>query len=399
MAPSSFLALLSFTLVTLLAASFATPANAVSLHGEHVVRGSHHNDIARRKTSKRANRTCKAPTSASASASSLSSTKASSSTSKTSSSTAAAKTTTTKTTAKTTSTTKAAPKATTPASTSSSSGSSSSGSSSSGSSSSGSSSSGSSSSGSSSGSGNGLDFGGKACLAWPNGPWNPLGPWKGSNTGMIYSWDANIIPDAAKYGFTYAPMLWGDKDVANFKAKVVKGYASVALGMNEPNEAGQSNMDAYHGIDLWKQYLLPLADQGYTLVSPAMSSRPNGKDWMATFMSQCGDCKVSAIATHYYGTDFEEFKTYVTYWHTTYNLPVLITEYADQDFNGGPQASMDEIWAFMTQATDFVNQNDWIKAHCWFGAMTGMDNVNPLNTLMTSSGSGPNSLGQWFINN
>jgi hypothetical protein len=73
--------------------------------------------------------------------------------------------------------------------------------------------------------------------------------------------------------------------------------------------------------------MLPLASKGYTLISPAMSSRPNGKDWMATFMANCGnDCNVSCrqqknpsripdsiqvagIATHYYGTDIEEFKT------------------------------------------------------------------------------------------
>lgn len=28
---------------------------------------------------------------------------------------------------------------------------------------------------------------------------------------------------------------------------------------------------------------------------------------------------------------------------------------------------MDEIWAFMTAATEFANANDWIHAHCWFG--------------------------------
>jgi hypothetical protein len=241
---------------------------------------------------------------------------------------------------------------------------------------------------------------GKACLAWPNGGANQLSSWKGSNTGLIYSWDANKVPGAEELGFTYAPMLWGWKNAADFKSKAVAGYASMALGPNEPNEVGQSNMDAQDGITIWRQYMLPLASQGYTLISPAMSSRPNGKDWMATFMQDCGsDCAVSGIATHYYGTDIEEFKSYVTYWHTTYNLPVYVTEYADQDFNGGPQATMDEIWAFMTAATEFANSNDWLKAHCWFGAMEGMDNVNPLNKLMNDAGTAPNDLGYYFINN
>ncbi|KAJ7699904.1 hypothetical protein B0H17DRAFT_1047614 [Mycena rosella] len=195
-------------------------------------------------------------------------------------------------------------------------------------------------------------------------------------------------------------MLWGWKNAEDFKAKAVQGYAKIALGPNEPNEDGQSNMDATSGIQIWREYMMPLASKGYTLISPAMSSRPNGKDWMATFMQNCGsDCAVSGIATHYYGTDIEEFKTYVTYWHDTYNLPVYVTEYADQDFNGGPQASMDQIWSFMTAATEFMNANSWVKAHCWFGAMEGMDNVNPLNKLMNSAGDAPNDLGYYFINN
>ncbi|KAJ6599238.1 glycosyl hydrolase catalytic core-domain-containing protein [Mycena vulgaris] len=239
----------------------------------------------------------------------------------------------------------------------------------------------SSNSGSSNNSGGGVNLPGKACLAWPNGGANKLSSWKGSKTGLIYSWDANKVPGAEELGFTYAPMLWGWKDVDNFKAKVVEGYCQ---DCPRPNEDGQSSMDAWSGIQIWRQYMMPLASKGYTLISPAMSSRPNGKDWIATFMKNCGsDC----------------CSTYVTYWHDTYNLPVYVTEYADQDFNGGPQASMDEIWAFMVGATEFMNANSWVKAHCWFGAMEGMDNVNPLNKLMNDAGDGPNDLGYYFINN
>ncbi|KAF7301426.1 hypothetical protein MIND_00707900 [Mycena indigotica] len=201
--------------------------------------------------------------------------------------------------------------------------------------------------------GNGVQLRGKACLAWPNYNYNKLSSWQGKNVGLIYSWDASKIPGADELGFTYAPMLWGWKNAEDFKAKTVPGYAKIALGPNEPNEVGQSNMDAWSGIQIWRQYMLPLASKGYTLLSPAMSSRPNGKDWMKTFMNNCGnDCAVSGIATHYYGTDLQEFKNYITYWHDTYNLPVYITEYADQNFNGGRQATMDEIWAFMVGATD-----------------------------------------------
>ncbi|KAF7352920.1 Glyco-hydro-cc domain-containing protein [Mycena venus] len=370
MAPTSLLSIVSLALLTLFSSSLSTPVNAVSVQSEHIVR--RHADIAvskRSKTKKRSNsKRCKAKSS-SAALSSTSSTKE------------AAKPTSTKQASAPTTTQAAAPAKTTQAS-------------------SGGSSSGSSSGGSSSSSGGGsVNLRGKACLAWPNYNYNKLSTWKGSKTGLIYSWNADKVPGAEDLGFTYAPMLWGWKDTGDWFSKVTQGYAQIALGPNEPNELGQSNMDAWSGISIWKQYMRPLADKGYTLISPAMSSRPNGKDWMKTFMANCDDCKVSGIATHWYGTDLEEFKSYVTYWHDTYNLPVYVTEYADQDFNGGPQATMDEIWAFMVGATSWLNSQDWVKAHCWFGAMEGMDNVNPLNKLMNDAGDAPNDLGYYFINN
>ncbi|KAJ7937222.1 glycosyl hydrolase catalytic core-domain-containing protein [Mycena leptocephala] len=366
MAPTSLLSVLSLALLALFALSLTAPANALSVQSSgsgNVVR-SHAGVAARKRSKKRSNSArCKAHSVSSAPSSTKKDTPA-----------------TTSTKAATPTTHAAAPaKTTTQSSSSGSSGSSGS---------------------SSSGGGGGVNLRGKACLAWPNSDFNKLSSWKGSKTGLIYSWDANKVPGAEELGFTYAPMLWGWDKVDDFKSKVVEGYAKMALGCNEPNEQGQSNMDAWSGIQLWRQYMMPLASKGYTLISPAMSSRPNGKDWMKTFMDNCGnDCAVSGIATHYYGTDLEELKTYLTYWHTTYNLPVYLTEYADQDFNGGPQASMDEIWSFMVGATEFMNANDWIKAHCWFGAMEGMDNVNPLNKLMNDAGDAPNDLGYYFINN
>ena len=60
---------------------------------------------------------------------------------------------------------------------------------------------------------------------------------------------------------------------------------------------------------------------------------------------------------------------------------------------------MDEIWTFMEGATAFINENSWIKAHCWFGAMEDLTNVNPDNSLMNSDGTAPNDLGYYFIYN
>jgi len=362
MAPTNLLNVVSLALLALHAISFAAPTNALSLQGDHMVR--RHTEIAHRGLNAPAKRAtnakrCKARSSSAAPSSTKPAAveKATTSTKK-----AAAAATTPKPASSTP--TKAA-----------------------------------SSSGSGSGSSSSSGLRGKACLAWPNGGAYPLKSWAGNAVDLIYTWDATKPPGVDDAGLTYAPMLWGEKDAAEFQKTVVQGYAKIALGMNECNEDGQSNIDPQTGISLWRKYLMPLADKGYTLVSPAMSSRPNGKDWMQTFMANCGDdCQVAAIATHYYGTDIEEFKTYLEYWNNEFHLPVYLTEYADQDFNGGAQANEGEVWAFMEAATQYINANDWIHAHCWFGAMMDMNNVNPDNQLMGSDGA-PNALGNYFINN
>jgi len=364
MARTNLLSIVSVALLTLFASSLSSPVNALSVHSGGVVRKHADISLSKRSKAKKKRSSCKAPSSSSASLTS-SSAKPKSTTSSTAKAvtTKAVVSTTKATTTKAATTTAAAPKSTTEAIA------------------------------------GAPKLRGKACLAWPNYDYNKLSTWQGSTVGLIYSWNADVVPGASDLGFTYAPMLWGWDNAEDFKSKAVKGYANVALGCNEPDQAGQSNMNAASGIQLWQQYMLPLADEGYFLISPAVSSAPAGKTWMADFMAGCTDCKVGGIAVHWYGTDLTEFQDYVTYWHTTYNLPVYVTEYADQDFNGGAQADSDQIWAFMEGATSWLNSQDWVAAHCWFGAMQNLVNVNPLNSLMNSAGDGPNDLGSYFINN
>ncbi|KAF7313657.1 Glyco-hydro-cc domain-containing protein [Mycena chlorophos] len=363
MAPSGLLNLASLAVISLVSLTLSSPANAVSLLSNHVARNHHDLSVARNALEAeavvvaRSNRKSKRANNASRCKATSSSAKPSS-TSKKATSTTTHKATTTSTKKAVATTASTSVKTST-----------------------------------------GIELRGKACLAWPNYDYNDLSTWKGSSVGLIYSWDAVKVPGAEELGFTYAPMLWGWKNAADFKSRTVAGYSNIALGMNEPDQPGQSNMDPGSGISLWWEYMEPLVEKGYTLISPAVSNAPAGKTWMAAFMAGCNGCHISGIAVHHYGTSESEFESYVTYWHDTYGLDVYITEYADQDFSGGPQASMDEIWTFMEAASAFVNKNSWIKAHCWFGAMEDLTNVNPDNSLMNSAGNAPNDLGYYFINN
>ncbi|TRM68284.1 glycosyl hydrolase catalytic core-domain-containing protein [Schizophyllum amplum] len=231
--------------------------------------------------------------------------------------------------------------------------------------------------------------------------------WGGSNdelanfvtgkTKYFYNWSA-VIPDSVRsLGLSPMIQLWGYKNVDEFEQNAVQGYADWILGMNEPNESGQSNMSPEEAVALWQQHIQPKKDLGYKLVSPATSGNPAGKEWMQKFYDQCSGCTFDAQAVHWYDIDADNFIDYVTDYHDRFGHPVFVTEFADQNFNGGAQASMDEIWAFKAAVTPFLESNDWILGYFPFGFMHDMVNVNYDNQLMGGDGK-PTALGASYIN-
>ncbi|CDO74054.1 Glycoside Hydrolase Family 128 protein [Trametes cinnabarina] len=240
----------------------------------------------------------------------------------------------------------------------------------------------------------------KICNAWGNGNDPSLANFKTEHVIGLYDWGVQKPANADKLGYLYMPMLWGgSKDkIDEFEAAIKPGLGQIILGFNEPNEEGQSNMSPQTAAALWKQHIQPKRSMGYKLATPAMSSRPNGFAWMQDFFKACGDeCTFDFQALHYYDIGFEKLQAYLEKYHNEFNLPILLTEFADQNFNGGGQATMDEIWQFMGQALAFFDQTEWIAAACPFGVMHDLQGVNPLNLLQNPDGS-PTALGSFVIN-
>jgi len=253
---------------------------------------------------------------------------------------------------------------------------------------------------SSSSSSNNADSNGgrKVGLAWANGASKALPAWMGSKTKLLYTWSPDCPSNAKAAGFECVPMLWGWKQVDEFKSKVVKGYANYVLGVNEPNQSGQSDMDAASGAELWREYIAPLRSEGYTLVSPATTSAPSGKKWMQDFFDILGGTDaVDIVALHFYDVGSAKFEAYVQSFYDAFKKPLWITEYACQNFNGGPQCSADETWAFHQQVSSWMDQQWFVFAYFPFGAMLEMQGVNADNQLMNPDGY-PNALGQLYIN-
>ena len=184
-----------------------------------------------------------------------------------------------------------------------------------------------------------------------------------------------------------------------------------------PDQKGQANMDVGQLVDIYKKYMTPLAAQGYKLALPVTSSAPAGFDLIKAMVKQCGgDCPYDFVPVHWYDVDFDQFKDYVGQWHDEFQKPVWVTEFACQNFNGGSQCDAGKIWWFMTQATLWMNNTEWIERYCAFGlsflfclplvleanlfaigTMKDMVDVNPLNRLMDPNSDAPNALGKLYL--
>ena len=54
-------------------------------------------------------------------------------------------------------------------------------------------------------------------------------------------------------------------------------------------------MDPGYAAQLWKQYIQPLKEKGYALITPACTNAPSGKTWLRAFMNACDGCTVLVV--------------------------------------------------------------------------------------------------------
>ncbi|EIN11770.1 hypothetical protein PUNSTDRAFT_131925 [Punctularia strigosozonata HHB-11173 SS5] len=238
----------------------------------------------------------------------------------------------------------------------------------------------------------------KAGLAWPNGQSVDITQYQ--TTGKV-SWYYSWGPSPTNTKLEFVPMLWGQSQVDQFSTTINNtieaGGITAVLGMNEPQEAGQSNLTPEEGAAMWKTYLEPLRSRGVRLGSPAPSSAPSGKTWIQDFLTICdGGCTIDFIALHYYDVNATAMIEYLEDFRNTFQRPIWVTEWACQNYNGGSQCSMDDIELFLNKTQSFMDQSDFVERYAWFGAMENMQGVNSKDALMTSKGK-INDLGKQYI--
>ncbi|KAG8744826.1 hypothetical protein FRC10_009350 [Ceratobasidium sp. 414] len=232
----------------------------------------------------------------------------------------------------------------------------------------------------------------KFLMAWPNGD-QYMPKWKGGKgVAGVYSWSPS---DPTTGIYPFFPMCWGFNQQSSF-SKIDGSKYKLCFGQNEPNQQGQSDMSPQDGVKLWKAVMEPARSGGCKLVSPATTSAPSGLEWMQEFVKLCTGCRIDYIALHWYDVDIKAFQDYVTKFWLAFRKPIIISEYACQNFNGGAQCTKDQTWALHTTMAKWFYQQDFVAMFAPFGAMREMQGVNAFNQLMDSDGN-PTDLGNYYL--
>lgn len=248
---------------------------------------------------------------------------------------------------------------------------------------------------------------GKQGLAWPNANGMNIKNFMTGRVSWWYSWKETPGWSDAPTDLPFCPMLWGEHgsgaNVDGWKKNVLDNPNGkynkwkCMLGPNEVNQKGQADMSAEATCSLMKKYMMPLADQGWYLIGPSTTSAPDGLEkWYPQFKKACPDVfeRLDAISLHYYDVKISDFKNYVTKWHQQTGKPVIITEFACQNFNGGAQCSKGQAAEMMKEMSDWFNQQEFVLGYAPFGTMQNLQGVAEVNRL--SQGSNPTTLFRTF---
>lgn len=89
---------------------------------------------------------------------------------------------------------------------------------------------------------------------WPNGPNNDMTQYYSSKVSWYYTWSPW---DVQGVSLDFIPMFWGVKQVSDFQAQVTpaainqNGWEAI-LGMNEPEQPTEANINAGQGAAEWQ---------------------------------------------------------------------------------------------------------------------------------------------------
>lgn len=203
--------------------------------------------------------------------------------------------------------------------------------------------------------------------------------------------------------------LWGDgvacasvssDRLSQFNSAVASAAPKIMFGFYEPDcdcTMSSEISDPSTGLDMWNQYLKPLAAKGTTLGSPSMCTQKD-ETWLSQFSGKATGQELATwdvTSIHINKNSLQGAKDDVEYYVAKYGKPVWVSEFACVDDVGGfnPCTDQSEIDTFINDVVAFFQGNDSVVAYGPSNG-AGLGDVWPL----TDSNGALTHSGQTYIN-
>ena len=200
------------------------------------------------------------------------------------------------------------------------------------------------------------------------------------NAGWHYNWGPSRTFRAASDFF---PMIWGGNlSTLDTRLQTALNQPNVnyLLGFNEPERLDQANMSVATAIDRWASLTNAVAGTDIRLISPAVSDTVDGRQWITDFMAQADaqNLQVDDIAFHWYGTvnpsnpagSATSFLNRVDWYHTTFNRPVWITEFAGNDWGNQytTEVMQEANRVFLENVIPQLEARSYVHGYAWYAS-------------------------------
>lgn len=213
----------------------------------------------------------------------------------------------------------------------------------------------------------------------------------GDNTKVSWCYNWGQTNDQ-KQPIEFIPMLWAptDNHVNTWQANANKAIAagsSALLSFNEPDNAGQANIDPATAAAAHIQHMNPFAGQARISTPAITNSGADGQgiSWLTQWVSACaGQCHYDFAAVHWYSDYTDSFLQHLKDVYAAVKVPVWVTEFAPV----GNQVDYNDFLAKVVHELDTNPDYAFVERYSFFMVSDGE------NRLV--SGGQPNKLGNTF---
>ena len=213
-----------------------------------------------------------------------------------------------------------------------------------------------------------------------------------------WGWNWETDSKGLASSFEYVPTC---KDSTSYWtglfAEAVKSLSPKTIfSFNEPDNAGQANLDVSTCVSDFGTYISPHAGGDIEIVAPAVTNSQTpgqGLDYLDQFLSKCDGCQIDAINLHWYDTyqNAQEFINYVSNASATFGkkyphfagarsdgtFTTYVTEFGftdDSGFSNGQYnpATQDQQQSCLQTVLPFLDSAPYVKRYSYYMVADGL---------------------------